>query len=1329
RNPANQDAPPDPAVLPSLHRGQPERLTMLRSLAHLYCLGLEVDWRQASPRGRFIPLPRYPFQRRRFWMEPPQSQPTPKLFREDGAADAETRDAVSSLVNRWASDGALAVNRRHLAPWVFLGSQREALFFCDQRSGSLTALLYVGPEEGYGTLARELRSHCSQAGLNLNLVADQTQADVLSQMGLTTTPCGVLQKLTDLQHFSLRGNRMRRLRYWVNRYASKNECSLEEYDHAHGDGHDVITLIDRWTRLKGEEPEFVPALRQELRQGALDPRQRIFLTRRGEEVDCAIFLSPAYAEKGFLMDLEFYGESSPRGCLEYSIVEIIGQLGREGHSYLSLGGTFGTGLEAHPEQDPEAADLLATLHDQGTLNGDSNRQFKSKFRPQTSPLYLCRPEGGGDLAAVLMMLAGRGQADEAQQQSQRGGVLDADKPHPLLRSEGDGTFRAELPEYFSQHHLQGRPLLPGAAHLEMALAAGRALLGESLNVVSDFTIQQPLYLEPPPASRVRVQRVGAMGCPECEISSRSGQSWTSHSAARLHAEEAAPQAANDSLNEVRRRCSRPGPPVSDFYGWLKRLGYGYEENFQCVQQLWEGTGEVIGKVSLSAGLRAQAPRHLMHPVLLDGCFQLAAAAARQAAGFEEIFLMRGIERVAFYDRLTPEIWAWVKIRESAEDGSLFADLKVFDPEGRVLAEIGGLEARRFHTGVLPKGTDQGKLFQLGWRPRGAVSSLQGVQGGSWLILSDQGGVGRELCRLLRSQGGECWEALPGESWQAESAERFRIRPQRPRDYRRLLRRWLREASGAPQGVVHLWSLDAEPDPRADDEAMEQACRRSCGTLLHALQALLRTSPAGPAPRLWTATRGGQAADDAGVADPAQTALWGLAQVAAGEHPGCWGGLVDLETSPVREQARVLAAEVKAEPGRPPVAYRGGRRLAARLEEVSPAARQGESLHFRSRASYLISGGLGGIGLQVAQWLARQGAGRILLLSRRPVGEHPQAAEAIRNMEAEGARVEVLQADAADSGQLAAALSRAKDPRRPLRGVIHAAGVVDDRVLLRQDWETFRKVLAPKVRGGWNLHRLTEDTPLDFFLLFSSAAAWLGPQGQSNHATASAFLDGLAHYRRSRGLPATVINWGAWGGGGLPEQPQVRERLRRSGVVLLDPQEALDGLEAAMHSTAPQIGVLRMDWSAFTASNPASRPLVEHLAGRKSRPRPPRAASDGSHPRNHAAPNGAQPSPPHLNGADGHNVEDYLRQQASQVLGLDPSGLDLGQPLADLGFDSLMSIELRNRIESDLGVRVPIVHFFRRPAIADLAERIQEHSNQGGPPPPTRQGEAQAGSPR
>jgi myxalamid-type polyketide synthase MxaB len=363
--------------------------------------------------------------------------------------------------------------------------------------------------------------------------------------------------------------------------------------------------------------------------------------------------------------------------------------------------------------------------------------------------------------------------------------------------------------------------------------------------------------------------------------------------------------------------------------------------------------------------------------------------------------------------------------------------------------------------------------------------------------------------------------------------------------------------------------------------------------------------------------------------------------------------------------------------------------------LTPAgvARSGGDIHVslvRPDGAYLITGGLGGLGLQVADWLIQHGARHLVLVGRR--GPAPEVETRLQAWRADGVRVRVVLADVACADQLRQALPTAESAA-PLRGVIHAAGVLDDGVLLQQDWPRFARVMAPKVEGTWNLHRATLDAPLDFFVLFSSVACLFGSPGQGNYAAGNAFLDALAHERRRLGLPSLTINWGPWAEVGMAARTAGSELHSNRGVEALLPTQALQALERLLMGKAAQAGVIAVDWDRMLASYPGGPPpLLLGLA----------AATVKAPPKEHRLRSRLLALPP---GERLGALEGYLACQLARVMQTDASKIDIKQPLNTLGLDSLMVLELKNLLESDSGVVLPIARFLEGPSAGQLARLV------------------------
>lgn len=425
----------------------------------------------------------------------------------------------------------------------------------------------------------------------------------------------------------------------------------------------------------------------------------------------------------------------------------------------------------------------------------------------------------------------------------------------------------------------------------------------------------------------------------------------------------------------------------------------------------------------------------------------------------------------------------------------------------------------------------GCLYEMTWQLQRRASLPNAERGRScaWLIFADQGGLGFALQNLLKNAGEECCIVLPGLRYEQSAAGVFRLVPQEAGHYRQLVHDVLAMNSAPLCGVLHLWSLDDERLIENFSVQLEAGQQRVCGSALFLAQSLMQTS-GGNLPRLCLVTRGALAiTPPVSPLNLTPAPLWGFGRTLAQEHPELRCLCLDLDSSGISHTAaQQIFDELRADERENQVAFRAGERYVARLARIpkpsvnSQFLNEARTISNQQPATILITGGTRGLGLRVAQWLVEQGAQHLILLSRSQPDE--EAASAITELKQKAVAVRVMQADVAHIDQLAEALAKSQEKMPPLRGVIHAASVCDDRALLEQDWTSFAAVMAPKISGAWNLHVLTQDLPLDFFVMFSSTAAVLGSPGQSNYAAANAFMDSLAHHRRSMGLPALSINW-------------------------------------------------------------------------------------------------------------------------------------------------------------------------------------------------------------
>ena len=359
-----------------------------------------------------------------------------------------------------------------------------------------------------------------------------------------------------------------------------------------------------------------------------------------------------------------------------------------------------------------------------------------------------------------------------------------------------------------------------------------------------------------------------------------------------------------------------------------------------------------------------------------------------------------------------------------------------------------------------------------------------------------------------------------------------------------------------------------------------------------------------------------------------------------------------------------------------------------------------SASFRADASYLVTGGLTGFGLQLAHWLASRGAGRLILLGRRGA-QTPGAAEAITSLEALGARVQIERGDVASRDDIAQVLGRVPADM-PLRGVFHAAAVLDDALIKNLDLERYRKTFGPKAAGAWILHDQTQTLPLDHFMCFSSMASVLGNQGSANYCAANAFVDALAHHRRRRGLAALTVNWGVIADVGMAaDEDFYRQNLERNGLSTIHSSHCLELLGLLMATQRVQTTVCPIDFETWLRFNPAGGGgrLAGLLAAAGTKDDASRTqTADETALRASLAALDAQ--------ARVSLAQQTVRAVLAKVFRTDVEKIDVTRSLTALGADSLMAIEIKNRLEP-LGLAMSVTQLLNRTSVTTLASTLLE----------------------
>ena len=864
----------------------------------------------------------------------------------------------------------------------------------------------------------------------------------------------------------------------------------------------------------------------------------------------------------------------------------------------------------------------------------------------------------------------------------RSSMADLSSAHPLLGahmelpSGHDHVWQAdvgtEVCPWLADHKVSGQPTLPAAAFAEIAVAASSEALGLPAHAVAvlQLEVEQMLPLEG--HTRITTQlNSGPDGTARIEIYSRpAADRWLRHAVANAVAAQGdSPPARHGTLEE-----SGSEVPPADFYTALRQTGQYHGPAFAALTRIVRRADGVTGVAETEITVPELVPRHpgfRIHPVLLDAALQSVAAAMSDqtiAEAAEISYLPVSFEKIRLFGDVGRHARCHATVVDLNDSGGTVAGklgtIVLTDDAGDPTAEITGVYLRRVERRAVPLPLQQ-KIFDTTWVQNPANPADLGPAGlpGSWLVLSDD------------------TDAAP-------TADGFAAGWRSPA--RRVITASLADESAVLAAFAETCA-DAERPPAgvivfigsgSDDlsQAVTQA-RDSVWSIASTVRAIVGGWHDRP-PRLWLVTRRGLVARGDEAGDPAIGALKGLIRVLAYENPDLRATLVDLDADD--DAVANLAVELGSSDADDVIAWRDGRRCVERLSRATPGSPT-QRPAVRAGAAYIVTGGLGGLGMVVARWLVDAGAGRVVLNGRSQPADERVLAELAGNAE-----IAVVTGDIALPGVAERLVAAATETGRELRGIVHGAAVLEDALLATMSRESLDRVWTPKAVGSVRLHQAALGQSLDWWVAFSSVASLLGSPGQAAYACASAWLDALAASRSATGLPGIAINWGQW------SEVGVARSLASSILDPISPAEGLEALESLLTTDRTVTGVARLRADRALVAFPEIRELgyfagiVEELD----------MATDGGDWGGAEALRDLDP------GAAHRAVTDRLAERIAAVMGYgDPAVVDPAQPLTALGMDSLMAVRIRRAARADFGVEPPVALLLQGASLRDVATDV------------------------
>ncbi|MCL2426103.1 MAG: type I polyketide synthase [Oscillospiraceae bacterium] len=877
-------------------------------------------------------------------------------------------------------------------------------------------------------------------------------------------------------------------------------------------------------------------------------------------------------------------------------------------------------------------------------------------------------------------------------------------------------LKKELVPFVEDHCIGGNPLFPAAGYMEMALQLANEYYGKGFYTLNNVEFLRAVFIQPNKSTKLQISLdeersefviYNVSNSDNPELVSKGVFKQMQNFGVRKHIDlDALKSKSMDNVKEFTKEA---------IYEKFAEAGFSYTNTFATIENIWIREDEAISKITMP--LVERADEYEIYPGVLDTCFQgtIALEFALAEMGGETEFKIKlpvGVDEFLMHNPLVDEMWVHCKKIERT-DVYTKNDISLYNQDGGLIATIKGFKVQVLENSkqLLPLKVLDSWLYNLEWLELENIEPTEGeTSSGTWLILGDKSGVGAQYANVLSQLNQSSFHVSYGDDLSVDiQQQKATVRLNNDEDMLAVYDLVRKET--AIKGILHFWNIDLPNN----SEISSSNISLSGDIGVYSVMCLLRAVAASEdMPKLWLVTKGAQAILPGEEPEIMQNSIWGPARLIGNqEYISLWGGIVDLDPESIEDSLNQLTVQILHGDEEDQIAYRSGRRYGARLKNTANLTKP-LPFHMSEDGSYMVTGAFGAIGQLVASWLVEKGAKKLILLGRVSLPERSdwqnpdlddrvkERIEFVKSLEDKGATVVVDALDFADENSVKQYFTENSEKIKEVRGVISSLGLVKDMLISQMTKDVFDEVFETKAVSNWLLHQHFEDKPLDFFVIFSSVGAVITSAGQANYSATNSFLDGLIAYRRKKGLAGLSIGWGPWAVGMIKDL-NLMDFSRSRGLEPITEERGMQVLERLIHQNVPYTAVIEANWQVFKDASAKSRTpyLNEWLE---------KGLADGETELKSDAEILNEFKEAYVVGEKEARIqllEEQLTNIVARALHMKIEDVDMEKTLTELGLDSMVATELRNKIELRLGANLTVIDLLNSQSMRLLIEKIAD----------------------